>query len=45
MRIFVAGAGMGLAYQIGTLVVVEDPPFSFELHGTCAFRREFDYRG
>ena len=26
-------------------VVVDDPPFSFELHGTCAFRREFDYRG
>lgn len=26
-------------------VVVEDPPFEFELHGTCAFRREFDYAG
>jgi hypothetical protein len=26
-------------------VVVDDPPFAFELHGTCAFRREFDYRG
>ena len=26
-------------------VVVDDPPFSFELRGTCAFRREFDYRG
>jgi hypothetical protein len=26
-------------------VVVDDPPFSFELRGTCAFTREFDYRG
>jgi hypothetical protein len=26
-------------------VVVDDAPFSFQLHGTCAFRREFDYRG
>ena len=26
-------------------VVVDDPPFAFELRGTCAFRREFDYRG
>jgi Protein of unknown function (DUF1326) len=26
-------------------VVVDDPPFGFELRGTCAFRREFDYRG
>ena len=26
-------------------VVVEDAPFSFELHGTCAFRRDFDYAG
>jgi hypothetical protein len=26
-------------------VVVADPPFAFELHGTCAFRREFDYAG
>jgi hypothetical protein len=26
-------------------VVVDDPPFAFELHGTCAFTREFDYRG
>jgi hypothetical protein len=26
-------------------VVVDDPPFTFELHGTCGFRREFDYRG
>jgi hypothetical protein len=26
-------------------VVVDDPPFAFELYGTCAFRREFDYRG
>ena len=26
-------------------VVVDDPPFSFELRGTCAFTREFHYRG
>lgn len=26
-------------------VVVEDPPFAFELRGTCAFTREFEYRG
>jgi hypothetical protein len=26
-------------------VVVDDPPFAFELHGTCAFTREFDYSG
>jgi hypothetical protein len=26
-------------------VVVEDPPFAFELHGTCAFTRDFEYRG
>jgi hypothetical protein len=26
-------------------VVVDDPPFEFELHGTCAFTREFDYSG
>ena len=26
-------------------VVVNDPPFEFELHATCAFRREFDYSG
>jgi len=26
-------------------VVVHDPPFDFELRGTCAFRREFDYSG
>jgi len=26
-------------------VVVRDPPFDFELHGTCAFRRDFDYSG
>ena len=26
-------------------VVVDDPPFAFELRGTCAIRREFDYRG
>lgn len=26
-------------------VVVEDPPFQFELRGTCAFTREFEYRG
>jgi hypothetical protein len=26
-------------------VVVADPPFSFELRGTCAFRRDFDYAG
>jgi hypothetical protein len=26
-------------------VVVDDPPFSFELSGTCAFTREFEYRG
>jgi hypothetical protein len=25
-------------------VVVEDPPFAFELRGTCAFTREFAYR-
>jgi Protein of unknown function (DUF1326) len=24
---------------------VDDPPFGFELHGTCAFRRTFDYAG
>jgi hypothetical protein len=26
-------------------VVVDDAPFSFELSGTCAFRRDFDYAG
>ena len=26
-------------------VVVADGTFAFELHGTCAFRRDFDYRG
>ena len=26
-------------------VRVVDGPFDFELHGTCAFRREFDYAG
>jgi hypothetical protein len=26
-------------------VVVDDPPFSFELRGTCAFKRDFDYVG
>jgi hypothetical protein len=26
-------------------LVVDDPPFAFELHGTCAFTREFDYSG
>src|SRR5262249_25850230 len=26
-------------------VVVDDGRFSFELHGTCGFRREFEYFG
>jgi len=26
-------------------VVVRDPPFEFELRGTCAFTRDFDYSG
>jgi len=26
-------------------VVVDDAPLEFELHGTCAFTREFDYSG
>jgi hypothetical protein len=26
-------------------LVVLDPPFEFELHGTCAFTREFEYTG
>ena len=26
-------------------VLVVDAPFDFELHGTCGFRREFDYAG
>ena len=26
-------------------LVVADPPFGFELHGTCAFTREFEYTG
>jgi hypothetical protein len=26
-------------------VVVHDSPFDFELHGTCAFRRDFEYSG
>jgi hypothetical protein len=26
-------------------VVVDDSPFEFELHGTCAFTRDFDYTG
>jgi hypothetical protein len=26
-------------------VVVDDPPFAFELRGTCAFARDFDYSG
>ena len=26
-------------------VVVDDPPFAFELHGTCGFTRDFDYSG
>ena len=24
-------------------VAVDDPPFAFELHGTCAFTRDFEY--
>ncbi len=24
-------------------IVVDDPPFAFELHGTCAFTRDFEY--
>jgi hypothetical protein len=30
---------------INEAVVVSDPPFDFELRGTCAFRREFSYVG
>ena len=26
-------------------VTVDDGPFTFDLHGTCAFTREFDYAG
>ena len=26
-------------------LLVEDPPFAFELRGTCAFTRDFEYRG
>jgi len=26
-------------------VLVKEPPFDFELHGTCAFTRDFDYTG
>ncbi len=26
-------------------VLVHDPPFAFELRGTCAFRRDFEYSG
>jgi hypothetical protein len=26
-------------------LVVDDPPFAFELRGTCAFTRDFDYSG
>ena len=26
-------------------VVVDDPPLALQLHGTCAFTREFDYSG
>ena len=25
-------------------LVVDDSPFAFELHGTCAFTRDFEYR-
>jgi len=28
---------------VNDVVLVDDPPFAFELHGTCAFTREFDY--
>jgi hypothetical protein len=30
---------------INDQVVVDDAPLAFELHGTCAFRRDFDYSG
>lgn len=30
---------------INDVVAVHDPPFDFELRGTCAFRRTFDYSG
>jgi hypothetical protein len=26
-------------------VIVNDEPFEFELHGTCAFARDFEYTG
>ena len=26
-------------------VIVNDPPFAFELHGTCAYTRDFDCSG
>ena len=30
---------------VNDTVLVDDPPFAFELHGTCAFTRDFDYVG
>jgi hypothetical protein len=30
---------------VNDLVLVDDGTFAFELRGTCAFRREFDYSG
>jgi hypothetical protein len=30
---------------INDAVLVSDPPFEFELRGTCAFTRDFDYSG
>jgi hypothetical protein len=33
------------AELINDEVIVKDSPFEFELHGTCAFTRDFDYTG
>jgi hypothetical protein len=30
---------------INDVLLVDAPPFAFELHGTCAFTRAFDYHG
>lgn len=41
----VPGHERGGTELVNDEVVVEDGAFSFELHGTCGFRREFEYSG
>jgi hypothetical protein len=43
MAMFLGGWAVSELYA--DHVVVKDPPFAFELRGTCAFTRDFEYRG